>query len=107
MAVRTELYTASALCSAVRLDHRGDDHLDGARHRRAFKWLAPFGITTIRHVVLHQPWVCFELDLNAIPVCPPNDTLNQLQAASRASGDAARPLPRLTKELGGSELQRT
>src|SRR5207237_9412894 len=29
-------------------------------------------------------------------ITPPNDTLNQLQAASRASGDAARPLPRLT-----------
>jgi len=38
---------------------------------------------------------------------PANDTLNQLQAAPHASGDAARPLPRLTKKLGGSELQRT
>jgi len=29
----------------------------------------------------------------------PNGTLNQLQAAPRASGDAARPLPRLTIAL--------
>jgi hypothetical protein len=27
---------------------------------------------------------------------PPNDTLAKLQAASHTSGDAARPLPRLT-----------
>jgi hypothetical protein len=37
----------------------------------------------------------------------PNGTLNQLQAASRASGDAARPLPRLTTVFGRSDLQRT
>jgi hypothetical protein len=37
----------------------------------------------------------------------PNGTLNQLQAAPRASDDAARPLPRLTKMFGRSDLQRT
>jgi hypothetical protein len=37
----------------------------------------------------------------------PNGTLNQLQAAPRTSGDAARPLPRLTKMFGRSDLQRT
>jgi len=33
---------------------------------------------------------------------PPNDTLNQLQAAPHASGEAARPLPRLTKSSAGA-----
>jgi hypothetical protein len=32
----------------------------------------------------------------------PNGTLNQLQAAPRASGDAARPLPRLTMHSAGA-----
>jgi hypothetical protein len=41
------------------------------------------------------------------PVRLPNGTLNQLQAAPHASGDAARPLPRLTKMFGRSDLQRT
>jgi hypothetical protein len=41
------------------------------------------------------------------PFRPPNGTLNQLQAASRAGGDAARPLPRLTNVFGRSDLQRT
>ena len=38
-------------------------------------------------------------------VRPPNDTLAKLQTAPHTSGDAARPLPRLTR-FGGSDLQR-
>jgi hypothetical protein len=41
----------------------------------------------------------------AVTVRRPNGTLAKLRAAPHASGDAARPLPRLTR-FGGSDLQR-